>query len=58
MDEEVVKQIEQLVKQNAELLQRSAAQATVIDELRDLVEDLTEAVRNLNLPSEGGFDLN
>lgn len=56
--EDINKQLEELINQNAELLQKIAAQSVVIDELRDMVEDLTNAVGNLSLPYGDGFEVN
>jgi methyl-accepting chemotaxis protein len=56
MDKQIIAQLESVINQNAELLQKIAAQALVIDELKELVEELTNAVRELNLPYGSGYD--
>lgn len=58
MADDITKQLDELIQQNAELLQRAEAQSVIINELRDMVEDLTNAVGNLSLPYGDGFEVN
>ena len=58
MDEETKKLIEALVAQNAQLLEMVSAQREIIDDLYELVEELTVSVDNLNLPVGNGYEIN
>ena len=58
MDETTKELIETLVAQNAQLLEMVSAQREIIDDLYELVEELTVSVGNLNLPSGDGYEIN
>lgn len=58
MDEATKKLIETLVAQNAQLLEMVTAQREIIDDLYELVEELTVSVGNLNLPVGDGYEIN
>ena len=58
MDETTKALIEQLVGQNAQLLEKLSAQADIIDALYESVEEIALSIASLNASFGDGFAVN